>query len=524
MNSCGVVVASVRHQTRKHPEGMERVLILSDPLRAMGALGEPECRRILAAFDLADERGVPIEWLPVSSGARIAMDSGTENLDWTARVLRRIVEFTRTGGVVHVLVAGTCVGAQSYWNAMATMLLHTRGILVMTPEAAMVLTGKRALEASGSVAAEDERGIGGYDRIMGPNGEAAYLARDLGDAWRILFEHYALTYCRRGESGPRLLATADSDARNVMEAPYPADETGFCSIGEIFDERTNPGRKRPFAVRAVMHATIDHDGGCLERWAGWRDAETAVVLDAHLGGIPCTVIGVESKPMPRSGQIPSDGPDTWSGGTLFPQSSKKVARALRVASGVRPAVVLANLSGFDGSPESMRRAQLELGAEIGRAVVEFEGPIVFVVIGRYHGGAYVVFSKALNPRLQALAVEGSFASVIGGAPAAAVVFPRDVKKRVDADPRVVAARQALDDTPPAKRPRLREKLEALVADVTLEKQAEVAKEFDAIHSVERAVRVGSLDAVIAARELRPAIIQRLRQVLRPQWSMEVGRG
>ena len=519
MNTCGVVVALVRHQTRKHPDGMERVLLLSDPLKAMGALGEPECRRILAAFDLADERGVPIEWLPVSSGARIAMDSGTENLDWTARVLRRIVEFTAVGGTVNIIVAGTCVGAQSYWNAMATMLLHTRGVLIMTPEAAMVLTGKRALEASGSVAAEDERGIGGYDRIMGPNGEAAYLARDVGEAWRILFDHYALTYSRRGEL-PRHFGTGDPDTRDVMESAYPSDDTGFRTIGEIFDEKTNPGRKRPFSVRAVLHAAVDQDGGVLERWAGWRDAETAVILDAHMGGVPVTVIGIESKPLPRSGQIPSDGPDTWSGGTLFPQSSKKVARALRVASGVRPAVVLANLSGFDGSPESMRRAQLELGAEIGRAVVEFEGPIIFCVIGRYHGGAYVVFSKGLNPRLQALAVEGSFASVIGGAPAAAVVFPRDVKKRVDADPRVVAARQTLEETPPAKRPRLREKLEALLSDVTLEKQAEVAKEFDAIHSVERAVRVGSLDAVIAARNIRPAIIERLRKALRPLWSAE----
>ena len=37
----------------------------------------------------------PVEWVPISSGARIAMDSGTENLDATARVVRRIVEFTQ---------------------------------------------------------------------------------------------------------------------------------------------------------------------------------------------------------------------------------------------------------------------------------------------------------------------------------------------------------------------------------------------------------------------------------------------
>ena len=57
-------------------------------------------------------------------------------------------------------------------------------------------------------------------------------------------------------------------------------------------------------------------------------------------------------------------------------------------------MILANLSGFDGSPESLRNLQLEYGAEIGRAVVNFRGPILFVVIARYHGGAYVVFSRA----------------------------------------------------------------------------------------------------------------------------------
>ena len=38
--------------------------------------------------------------------------------------------------------------------------------------------------------------------------------------------------------------------------------------------------------------------------------------------------------------------------------------------------------------------------------------------------------------MEVLAVEGSYASVIGGAPAAAVVFTREVDKRTAADPRV----------------------------------------------------------------------------------------
>ena len=46
----------------------------------------------------------------------------------------------------------------------------------------MVLTGKQALDYSGGVSAEDNFGIGGYDRIMGPNGQAPVLGADPGRA------------------------------------------------------------------------------------------------------------------------------------------------------------------------------------------------------------------------------------------------------------------------------------------------------------------------------------------------------
>jgi acetyl-CoA carboxylase carboxyltransferase component len=193
-----------------------------------------------------------------------------------------------------------------------------------------------------------------------------------------------------------------------------------------------------------------------------------------------------------------------------------MARAINAASGNRPVVVLANLSGFDGSPESLRKRQLEFGAEIGRAVVNFDGPIVFVVIGRYHGGAYVVFSKALNPNLRSMALEGTFASVIGGGPAAAVVFPREVRRRAEADLRLAEAREALCAAPEARKPLMREQLDALYSEIIFDKQGEVAREFNSIHTVDRAVEVGSLDAVIKPEELRPAIIGQLMEAERGQ--------
>jgi acetyl/propionyl-CoA carboxylase alpha subunit/acetyl-CoA carboxylase carboxyltransferase component len=501
-NAANMVVGVVKTFTDRHPEGMTRVVLLGDPSRAMGSLAEPECRRIDAAIALADRMKVPLEWFAVSAGAKISMESGTENMDWISRVLRSIVDFTQRGGEINVVVVGINVGAQPYWNAEATMLMHTRGILVMAPGSAMVLTGKEALEYSGSVSAEDNQGIGGYDRIMGPNGQAQYRAGSLGEAIQILLRHYDHTYVAPGERFPRRAVTADPVTRDVRSYPHgPAGGAGFATVGDVFSAEKNPDRKKPFDIRRVMAACVDQDHAPLERWRDLRGGDTAVVWDAHLGGLPVCLLGIESRPLPRLEFVPADGPDYWSAGTLFPNSSKKIARAVNAASGNRPLVVLANLSGFDGSPESMRRLQLEYGAEIGRAVVNFQGPIVFSVVSRYHGGAFVVFSKALRDEIEVSAVAGARASVIGGAPAAAVVFAREVDTRTRADPRVQEAERAA-----AAGGAARARLADVVAAVRSEKLGEVGEEFDAIHSVERALKVGSLDRIVAPEELRPYLV------------------
>jgi acetyl/propionyl-CoA carboxylase alpha subunit/acetyl-CoA carboxylase carboxyltransferase component len=513
-NSAAIVAGVVRTPTKRHPEGVSRVVLLGDPTKSLGALSEPECSRVIAALDLAERMAVPVEWFALSSGARISMSSGTENMDWVAAALKRIVEFTQAGGEINIVVAGINVGAQPYWNAEATMLMHTKGILVMTPDSAMVLTGKQALDFSGGVSAEDNFGIGGYDRVMGPSGQAQYWAPNLAGARDVLLAHYDHTYIAPGERGPRRAPTTDPRDRDVSGYPHAVAGSDFATVGEIFSASHNPDRKKPFDIRTVMRALSDQDHPVLERWAGMADADTAVVQDAHIGGWPVCVIGIESRAVPRRGFPPTDGPDTYTAGTLFPRSSKKTARAINAASGNRPLVVLANLSGFDGSPESMRKLQLEYGAEIGRAVVNFDGPIVFCVISRYHGGAFVVFSKTLNPNMTVLALEGSFASVLGGAPAAAVVFAGEVRNRTATDPRVAGLQARAAETSGAERATLNAALAEVQSSVRAEKLGEVAAEFDRIHSIQRAVEVGSVDAIISVAQLRPAIIDAIELGLR----------
>jgi acetyl-CoA carboxylase carboxyltransferase component len=144
-------------------------------------------------------------------------------------------------------------------------------------------------------------------------------------------------------------------------------------------------------------------------------------------------------------------------------------------------------------------------------VVNFRGPIVFCVISRYHGGAFVVFSNQLHDNMEVAALDGSHASVIGGAPAAAVVFAREVQRRTEQDPRVVELTRAVAESDGADKARLRAQLNAVQQDVYSKHLGRVADEFDAVHSVERALQVGSVHTIIPPSHLRPYLVDAIER-------------
>ena len=131
---------------------------------------------------------------------------------------------------------------------------------------------------------------------------------------------------------------------------------------------------------------------------------------------------------------------------------------------------------------------------------------MFCVISRYHGGAYVVFSRALNEQLEVSALEGTYASVIGGAPAAAVVFASEVEARARKDPRLQGLNEAMARAEGAEKGRLRSQWDELFKIVHSEKLGEMASEFDRVHSVQRALDVGALNCIISPSKLRPYLI------------------
>ena len=162
----------------------------------------------------------------------------------------------------------------------------------------------------------------------------------------------------------------------------------------------------------------------------------------------------------------------------------------------------------------MRKWQLEYGAEIGRAVVNFDGPIVFCVVSRYHGGAFVVFSQRLNPGLEAVALEGTHASVIGGAPAAVSSSPAKWTRATRQDGRIVDLDARIEAADGVERQRLRAERAGLFREVLAEMRGAFAAEFDGVHSVERAVRMGSIREIIAPSSLRPYLIDAVERGMR----------
>ena len=468
----------------------------------------------MAALDLAEELGVPVEWFALSSGARIAMDSGTENMDWVAAALRRIIEFTQHGGEINVVVTGINVGAQPYWNAEATMLMHTRGILVMAPESAMVLTGKQALDFAGGVSAEDNFGIGGYDRIMGPNGQAQYWAPDLAGACARAAPLLRRTPTWRRASASRAAPRrATRSSATCASAPHSAPGSELRTVGDIFSDETNPGRKQAFDIRSR-----DARGRRLRpRAAGALGADARRRGRRGLGRAPRRLADdrdrdrvAPDRPLRPDARRRAVAVDVRA--RCSRRASKKVARAINSNGGRRPLVVLANLAGFDGSPESMRQWQLEYGAEIGRAIVNFRGPIVFCVISRYHGGAFVVFSQRLNEGFEAIAVEGAHASVIGGSAAAGVVFTRDVNAATRSDRARRGARGAHRGAPTApRRGACAASSRRCWRPCGRRRWASSPAKFDSIHSIQRAVEVGSVSSIVAAAELRPYLVDAIER-------------
>ena len=281
---------------------------------------------------------------------------------------------------------------------------------------------------------------------MGPNGQAQYRASDIAGACEVLLTYYEHAYVAPGERFPAPRATR-SIHPTVTSAPSPHQAPGSDLEHRRRDLR---GGHQPRSQEALRHPLGDAGvidarpsaAGALEGDARGRDGRGLGRAPRRLaGGAAGDRVAPRAPPRARPGgragpvdvrarcsrwrprrsparSTPPPAAGRWSCWPTWPGSTAPRSRCAASSSSTAP------------------RSR--------RAVVNFDGPIVFCVISRFHGGAFVVFSRALNENLESSAVEGAYASVIGGAPAAAVVFTREVDRRARADPRIVALDERIE--------------------------------------------------------------------------------
>jgi hypothetical protein len=93
------------------------------------------------------------------------------------------------------------------------------------------------------------------------------------------------------------------------------------------------------------------------------------------------------------------------------------------------------------------------------------------------------------------------------------VFSREVTARTAKDPRIVALQAELAEADEVRQAQLRLELADLRTAVRSEKLGEVANEFEQVHNIQRALAVGSVHAIIPARQLRPYLIEAVERGL-----------
>ena len=354
-NSAGIVVGVVTTFTDRYPEGIVRVALFGDPTKALGSLAEPECRRIIgcprprrvarrAARVVRAVRRRPhrdgqrhrehgLDRRRAAPAHRVHPGRRRGQRRRHRHQRRRPAVLERRGDDAHAHQGHPRDDARQRDGA------HRAS----RPSTTRAVCRPRTTSASAATSAS-------WDRTGRASTGRRTCRQRSACCWRTTTTPTSLP-ASASRAAP---TTVDPSDRDVREFPHHLDGSPILTVGDIFSNDVNPDRKLPFDIRTVMRAVADQDHVPLERWPDLMGADTVVAWDAKVGGWPVAMLGIEGRALRRRGVVPADGPDQWTSGTLFPMSSKKVARVVNAASGNRPLVVLANLSGFDGSPESMR--------------------------------------------------------------------------------------------------------------------------------------------------------------------------
>lgn len=456
-----------------------RILIIG----SKGSITMRECAKINAALRYASEHKIPIDWFSCSYGVDISMNRGVEGLDASSSTAREIIKASIHCSVpINIVIDLPNVGAQAYWDAIATILFETNGVIIMTENGSMTLTGHKALtlalqsrlhsmdisDVAQKFFPDGLQNLGGYKDIYGPSGEAMAVASDLKKACEILIRHHYYSYSTSNGKiiDPRLTSVPPEKEADILSLEKEIKKIQGGYKGDrlkILECLRNSSSPPPL------------------QW--WKEIQTPAHPDSEHTIIEEMVIGKR----PTMVIFTPTGP-------LSPVDAVTIAKGIYKANGRMPVLIIGNLTGFNSDPEAMKNIQLFSGASIIKAIVDHKGPIMVANLGTLVGGTYVIFSKQLNPFLRIIAVEGAKFQVIGGVLASKLIFHKNILEKAKADPRVkdISNTKIYEQT-------LREVIEEFEKSET--------QAYDDYHSAKRALEVHSIDRIVPVKELKQTIIE-----------------
>jgi acetyl-CoA/propionyl-CoA carboxylase carboxyl transferase subunit len=318
--------------------GTGAVAFASDPRTQGGAMGEAGCAAIVAAYDEAVTRGVPVIGLWASGGARLA--EGVASLHAVGAVFAAM---TRASGAVPQIsvVLGPAAGGAAYGPALTdiTILSGHGRIFVTGPDVVRSVTGEDV----------DMARLGGPEPHSRRSGVTAIVTET--DAEAI------------GQA--RKLAALLTDHGKVSADVPDADFAGLMP----------ESARRAYDMHPIIDQLLDEPG--VELFPKW--APNLVTTLGRLGG--GTVGVVANNPLRL-------------GGCLDSVSAEKAARFVRMcdAFGI-PLVVLVDTPGYLPGVGQEWDGVVRRGAKLLHAFAECVVPRVTVVIRKSYGGAYIAMNS-----------------------------------------------------------------------------------------------------------------------------------
>jgi acetyl-CoA/propionyl-CoA carboxylase carboxyl transferase subunit len=349
--------------------GVGVVAFASDARVQGGAMGSAGCAAIVAAYEEALSRGVPIVGLWHSGGARLA--EGVASLHAVGTVFAAM---TRASGRVPQIsvVLGPAAGGAAYGPALTD-------IVILSGPGRIFVTGPDVV-----------RSVTGEDVDMARLGGPEPHSRRSGVV------HVVTETDEEALGQARLIASLLGDQGKVAEDAEDRDLSGLLPDSP----------RRAYDVHLLTGKLLDTPGVELHpRWA-----PNIVTILGRLAGR--TVGVVASNPMRL-------------GGCLDAASAEKAARFVRMcdAFGV-PLVVLVDVPGYLPGVGQEWDGVVRRGAKLLHAFAEATVPRVTLVTRKAYGGAYIAMNSRALGATRVFAWPGAEVAVMGAVAAVRILHRR----------------------------------------------------------------------------------------------------